>query len=99
MDVRDKVYINGQWVASSGRAHSTWSIRRAKRSSPPSPRDRRRRRPRRAGAAAAFPAWSATARDERAKFLNRISEGLAARTDEIAATISHEVGMPMSLSG
>jgi len=50
-------------------------------------------------AAAAFPAWSATARDERAKFLNRISEGLAARTDEIAATISHEVGMPMSLSG
>ena len=45
-------------------------------------------------AAAAFPAWAATSREERAKTLIRIGEALAARTDEIAATISHEVGMP-----
>ena len=50
-------------------------------------------------AAAAFPAWSATSREERGKTLIRIGEALAARTDEIATIISHEVGMPFSLSG
>jgi betaine-aldehyde dehydrogenase len=50
-------------------------------------------------AAAAFPDWSATAAPERAKLLARISEGLAARTDELASVISREVGMPLSLCG
>jgi betaine-aldehyde dehydrogenase len=50
-------------------------------------------------AAAAFPGWSATPAAERSKFLTRIAEGLAARTDELAEVISREVGMPLSLSG
>ena len=100
MDVRDKVYINGQWVASSG--SGTLDVvdstsEEVIATIPEGTADDVDRAVQ--AAAAAFPAWSATARDERAKFLNRISEGLAARTDEIAATISHEVGMPMSLSG
>jgi aldehyde dehydrogenase (NAD+) len=49
-------------------------------------------------AAEAFGPWSATPAEERAKLLARISEGLAARADAIAETISREVGMPLSLS-
>jgi aldehyde dehydrogenase (NAD+) len=47
----------------------------------------------------AFPGWSATAVDERAKLLAQVAEGLAARGDGIAETISREVGMPISLCG
>jgi len=50
-------------------------------------------------AAAAFPAWSATSREERAKTLVRIGEALAARTDEIATIISHEVALPIDPFG
>ena len=36
--------------------------------------------------------------DERAGYLQKIAEGLAKRSDEIAETISREVGMPIGLS-
>ena len=49
-------------------------------------------------AAAAFPAWAQTSPKERADFLQRISEKLAERADDIALTIAHEVGMPLMLS-
>lgn len=51
-----------------------------------------------AAAAAAFPAWAATSPKERVGYVQAISEGLAARMDEIATTICGEVGMPMFLS-
>ena len=51
-----------------------------------------------AAAAAAFEEWSGKSHEERSKLLARASEALAARTDEIAETISKEVGMPLSLS-
>ena len=46
----------------------------------------------------AFGPWSATRAEERAGILSRISKGLAARREEIATTISHEVGTPLALS-
>lgn len=51
-----------------------------------------------AAAAAAFPAWTATAPSARAAILRRISEGLQARTEEIAATITAELGVPIAFS-
>ena len=51
-----------------------------------------------AAAKAAFPAWAATAPDERAKFCARIADALGARMDEVATLISQEVGMVKSLS-
>jgi len=48
-----------------------------------------------AAAKAAFPAWAATSRDDRAKVLQALAEGLAARSEEIAEVISREVGMPL----
>lgn len=52
-----------------------------------------------AAAKAALPAWSALSVDERADYLQKISDGLKARSEELAKTISGEVGMPLKLSG
>jgi acyl-CoA reductase-like NAD-dependent aldehyde dehydrogenase len=49
-------------------------------------------------ASAAFPGWSAKSVEERAKFCQQISEGLAGRADEIATIITREAGMPKWLS-
>jgi acyl-CoA reductase-like NAD-dependent aldehyde dehydrogenase len=46
----------------------------------------------------AFDSWSQTSREERAGYLAAISAGLGERSDEIAATISQELGMPLTLS-
>jgi aldehyde dehydrogenase (NAD+) len=50
-----------------------------------------------AAARAAFPAWSATSREERLAWLAKINAGLIARSDEIGAAISAEMGAPASL--
>jgi acyl-CoA reductase-like NAD-dependent aldehyde dehydrogenase len=100
MDVRDKIYINGSWVASTGTGtlevidSTTEEVMATIPEGTAEDVDAAVQ-----AAAAAFPAWAATSREERAKVLVRIGEALAARTDEIAAIISHEVGMPMTLSG
>ncbi len=49
-------------------------------------------------ARAAFPIWSATSPSERSAYLDQIRLGLLARQDEIARTITAEVGMPLKLS-
>jgi acyl-CoA reductase-like NAD-dependent aldehyde dehydrogenase len=46
----------------------------------------------------AFETWSQTSREERAGYLSAIAAGLGERADEIAATISQELGMPLTLS-
>jgi acyl-CoA reductase-like NAD-dependent aldehyde dehydrogenase len=49
-------------------------------------------------ARSAFDSWSQTSREERARFIVAIAEGLNERGDEIAATITQELGMPLKLS-
>ncbi|MGI8710265.1 MAG: aldehyde dehydrogenase family protein [Acidimicrobiales bacterium] len=49
-------------------------------------------------AKAAFADWAATAPADRAKFVQALSEGIGARNQEIAETITGEVGMPIFLS-
>jgi betaine-aldehyde dehydrogenase len=49
-------------------------------------------------ARAAFEPWAATPVAQRAAFLDAIAAGMKARTDEIARTISAEVGMPLKLA-
>ena len=51
-----------------------------------------------AAARAAFDGWSQTPASERAAFVQKIADGLKARTEELARTISTEVGMPLKLS-
>jgi len=46
----------------------------------------------------AFDSWSQTSREERAGYLAAIAAGLGERSEEIAATIAQELGMPLTLS-
>ncbi|MHB1584020.1 MAG: aldehyde dehydrogenase family protein [Acidimicrobiales bacterium] len=100
MDVRDSIYINGQWVPSTGTGtlevvdSNTEEVLATIPEGTAEDADKAVE-----AAAAAFASWSGTPVDERAKLLARVAEGLAARQDEVAATISREVGMPLSLSG
>src|SRR5271166_117859 len=100
MLVRDKIYINGAWVPSTGKGtlkvidSATEEVFATIPEGTAEDVDKAVE-----AAAAAFPGWAATSREERAKLLTRIGEALGARTDELAEVISHEVGMPMTLSG
>lgn len=48
-----------------------------------------------AAARAAFETWGYMPKEERGKYLQRLAEGLAARSAEIGEVISQEVGMPL----
>jgi acyl-CoA reductase-like NAD-dependent aldehyde dehydrogenase len=51
-----------------------------------------------AAAKTAFATWSQTTVEERAKYLQAITEGLQARMQEIGTLVAQEVGMPITLS-
>jgi aldehyde dehydrogenase (NAD+) len=99
MEVRDKIFIGGEWVPSKGSGtidvinSATEEVMGTIPDGSPEDVDLAAR-----AAADAFYGWSTTSVDERAKTLTRISEGLAARTEEIGAVIAREVGMPLMLS-
>jgi len=99
MEVRDKLYIDGAWVPSTGKAtlevfdSNTEDVIGTIPDGTPEDVEKAV-----AAASAAFGEWSNVSHEERSKLLARVAEGLAARTDEIAETISKEVGMPLSLS-
>jgi len=99
MDVRDKIFIGGEWVQSLGSGtievinSTTEEVMGTIPEGSPEDVDLAAR-----AAADAFYSWSTTAVEERAKTLSRISEAIAARTDDIAALISREVGMPLTFS-
>jgi acyl-CoA reductase-like NAD-dependent aldehyde dehydrogenase len=99
MQLRDRIYIDGAWVPSTGTGtievtnSATEEVVGRVPAGTPDDVDRAV-----TAARAAFADWSATAREERAKYLQRISEGLQARMEEIAQTIATEVGMPLTLS-
>ncbi|HEX5983547.1 MAG TPA: aldehyde dehydrogenase family protein [Solirubrobacterales bacterium] len=46
----------------------------------------------------AFASWAQTSREERAGYIAAIAAGLNERAEEIAATITQELGMPLKLS-
>ena len=97
--VRDKLYIGGAWVPSTG----TGSIDVIDSTTeevignvPEGTTDDIDRAV--AAARGAFPAWSSTPVAERAALLTAVSEALGARMDALGELITHEVGMPLVLS-
>src|SRR3954451_23949941 len=96
---RDTIYIDGSWVPSGGTGtidvHGAATEEVVGRIPDGVAADVDRAV---AAARAVFPAWSATAPDERAKHLTRIQDGLAARQAELAELIATEVGMPLKLA-
>jgi aldehyde dehydrogenase (NAD+) len=99
MQVRDKLYIDGQWVPSTGTGmidvicSSTEEIMGKIPEGTAADADAAVR-----AARAAFEGWGATPAAERAVFLKRIRDGLKARAEEIGKTIAMEVGMPLKLA-
>ncbi|MCI3950326.1 MAG: aldehyde dehydrogenase [Acidimicrobiales bacterium] len=99
MHERDKVYIDGAWVPSTGSGtidvvnSTTEEVMGSVPAGTAEDVDKAVQAARRA-----FESWSTTSVEERGKYLTRITEGLMARMDEIATLVSQEVGMPKSLS-
>ena len=99
MDVRDKIYIDGSWIPSTGTGKLEVIDSTTEEVMATIPEGTAEDVDRAAKAAkAAFASWSQTAVEERAKYLNRITEGLQSRMDDIANIVAHEVGMPKTLS-
>ena len=99
LQVRDRIFIGGEWVEPTG-AEAIEVVNptteEAMGTIPGcSPEDADRAV---AAARKAFEGWSQTSREERARFISAIAEGLSQRADEIAAVITQELGMPLKLS-
>ncbi len=99
MQCLDKLYINGEWVASQGTGHLDVVNPSSERVIGQIP----------AGAAEdvavavsaarkAAEGWALTPREERQVFLARLQQKLNARYEEMAGTICAEVGMPLKLA-
>ena len=98
LQARDKVFIGGEWVEPEGAEtlevvnSTTEETMGSIPACTAADADRAVR-----AARDAFESWSQTSREERAGYLRAIAAGLAERSDEIAATISQELGMPLTL--
>ncbi len=96
---RTQLYIDGAWVASSGTGTidvvnpATEEVVGRVAEGTPEDVDRAV-----AAARAAFETWSQTSVDERAKYLSRLHEALTARAEEVAATITEEMGAPIKFA-
>src|SRR5690606_14007731 len=99
MIIRDKFFIDGRWVVPAGTGtidvHCPANEEVLARIPEGTPADVEAAV---AAARRAFDAWSSTPVAQRAEYLQKIHEGLKARSNEIAETISKEIGMPIKLS-
>jgi acyl-CoA reductase-like NAD-dependent aldehyde dehydrogenase len=99
LQVRDKIFIGGEWVASTGTGvlevvnSSTEAVMGTVPAGTPEDVDRAV-----SAAREAFESWSQTTVLERAEWMRRISQALGARMEEIATLIAQEVGMPIKLA-
>src|SRR5438270_2913198 len=100
MLLKDKLFIDGQWIAPAGRemidVHNAGNGEVMGRI--PAASEKEVDAAVRA-ARGAFEAWASTPAAARADYLQKISDGLKARSDELAKTIAQEVGMPLKLAG
>jgi len=96
IQVRDRLYIGGEWVEPSGSGtievinSTTEEVMGRIPEGSAEDVDRAV-----AAARAAFETWSQTPVAERAQWCGRISQALAGRMEQIAALIAQEVGMPI----
>ncbi|MFT0734232.1 aldehyde dehydrogenase family protein [Ralstonia wenshanensis] len=99
MQQRDKLFINGKWVAPQGKGviEVIHSATEAVMGTIPegSAADAEAAV---AAARAAFDDWAATPVAKRAEYIQKIADGLQARSEELAQLIAGEVGMPIKLA-
>lgn len=99
MEIREKLYIDGRWVHGAGTGRidvicgSTEEVMARIPEGNAADVDAAVR-----SARSAFEGWAATPVAERAAYLQKIQEGLKARSEEIGRIIAREVGMPLKLA-
>jgi aldehyde dehydrogenase (NAD+) len=95
LDERDVIYINGEWVPSTGTGSLPVYDSASEEQIGSTPEGTAQDVDRAARAAAdAFDSWSQSSLDTRARVLNAIADDIESRRDEITAVISREVGQP-----
>jgi aldehyde dehydrogenase (NAD+) len=98
--IRDKLYINGQWVAPYGKGliavvdPSTEGIYAQIPEGAPEDATAAV-----LAARAAFDQWSALTGAQRGEYLEKIAAGLKARSVDLSNAIASEVGMPVKMAG
>jgi len=99
LQVKDRVFIGGEWVAPNGADPIEVVNPTTEEVLGTIPGCSQVDADRAVDAArAALDSWSQTSREERARYIAAIAQGLNERGDEIAATITQELGMPLKLS-
>ena len=96
---RDRLYVGGAWVKPDG--NGTLEVVEASTERVLATIPKGTAADARSAVAAArdaFEGWAATPVAERQRLLRAVADGLDARADEIAATVTAEVGMPLKLS-
>ena len=99
VQLRHEIYVGGSWVRSAGTGTidvvnpATEDVLAGVAEGTPDDVDRAV-----AAARATLPGWSQTSVEARAKYLQRMTDGLQARAPEIAATIAREVGTPIGIA-
>jgi acyl-CoA reductase-like NAD-dependent aldehyde dehydrogenase len=97
--VRDKLYIGGEWIESTGTDTidvvnpTTEQVIGTIPEGTPEDVDRAV-----AVARRAFESWSETSLQERSEWMQRIAQALGERADQIASVVAQEVGMPIKLA-
>jgi aldehyde dehydrogenase (NAD+) len=96
---KDKLFINGEWIDSTGTGMidvinpTTEEVIGRIPEGTPEDVDKAV-----AAARAAFETWGQTTPEERGKYIQAIAAKLQERQEDIATTVSQEVGMPLMLS-
>lgn len=99
MIIRDKLYIDGQWIVARNQEKqpvvnpATEEIIAMVPASGEQDVDAAVR-----AAQAAFAGWADTPVAQRAAWLKKLAEGMQSRSDELATTITAELGMPLKFS-
>src|SRR5690349_4382113 len=99
LQVRDRIFIGGEWVEPSGADpievvnSTTEEVMGSIPGCTPVDVDSAV-----SAARDAFESWSQTSRETRAGYIGAIAAGLNERAEEIATTITQELGMPLKLS-
>jgi aldehyde dehydrogenase (NAD+) len=100
LQVKDRIFIGGEWVTPGGGETievvnpATEEVIGTIPACSSEDADRAV-----AAAREAFESWSLASREERAGHIEAIVAGLRGRAEELTATITQELGMPLKLSG
>jgi acyl-CoA reductase-like NAD-dependent aldehyde dehydrogenase len=98
-EVRDRLYVDGRWVPSTGTGSIDVIDSTNEEVIGTVPEGTTEDIDAAVTAARqAFPGWSSTPVAERTALLTKVGEALGARMDSLADLITHEVGMPYTLS-